>query len=355
MSIKDRRGFIFSRSSDHPETVRIVASVATSKPVPIIHTNSSSPRVPLAKIQRSETMATLANEGSSQLFQRQQFSPTPKSFFDLPDSRIWGPALVQQSRSNSDAERSERFYQPMDGTIRNWDHDSFNMSKLLNTVSQIFGVDLEEEDPHVNANRDAVSADRSSWVTLSYLSLSIFLLRQMDRILKLQSEPSDPLLMEERGRSMNSALEPWTYNSLNLLFTEPNNNTDIEGVINNVGDEDSADDYIWAAHNILRASKDLSGEGLDCIWSAYCTEIDNRASLDGIYIFKRDGNYNFFNYQQAIKCGNLFAGVTGALARMNAVVLKMVTGWLSPSTAVIKLIRSPFDWNGIDCNKLFPR
>ncbi|KZS16764.1 Uncharacterized protein APZ42_017345 [Daphnia magna] len=328
MSIKDRRGFIFSRSSDHPETVRIVASVATSKPVPIIHTNSSSPRVPLAKIQRSETMATLANEGSSQLFQRQQFSPTPKSFFDLPDSRIWGPALVQQSRSNSDAERSERFYQPMDGTIRNWDHDSFNMSKLLNTVSQIFGVDLEEEDPHVNANRDAVSADRSSWVTLSYLSLSIFLLRQMDRILKLQSEPSDPLLMEERGRSMISALEPWTYNSLNLLFTEPNNNTDIEGVINNVGDEDSADDYIWAAHNILRASKDLSGEGLDCIWSAYCTEIDNRASLDG---------------------------VTGALARMNAVVLKMVTGWLSPSTAVIKLIRSPFNWNGIDCNKLFPR
>lgn len=160
------------------------------------------------------------------------------------------------------------------------------MSKLLNTVSRVFGVNLEEEDPHMNANNDAISADRSSWVTLSYLSLSIFLLRQMDRVLKLQSEPLDPLLMEERGRGMNSALEPWTYNSLNLLFNEPANDTDVESVISNAGDEDSANDYIWAAHNILRASKDLDGEGLDCIWSAYCTEIDNRASLDGIYIFK---------------------------------------------------------------------
>jgi hypothetical protein len=40
---------------------------------------------------------------------------------------------------------------------------------------------------------------------------------------------------------------------------------------------------------------------------------------------------------------------------MNAEVLKMVTGWLSPSTTMIKLIRSPFHWNGIDCNKLFPK
>jgi hypothetical protein len=293
MSIKDRRGFIFSRSSDHPETVRIIASVATSKPVPIIHPNASSSGDHLAKVQRSETMATLANEGSSQWFQRQHLTPTPKSFFDLPDSRVWGPALVQQQSRTAyrNNERSDRFYQPMDENIRNWDHDSFNMSKLLNTVSRVFGVNLEDEDPHVNADENAISADRSSWVTLSYLSLSIFLLRQMDRILKLQSsEAIDPLLMEERGRSMSNALEPWTYNSLNLLFTEPSNETDVESVVNNAGNEDSANDYIWAAHNIIKASKD--GEGLDCIWSAYCTEINNRASLEGIYLFLR---INFFS------------------------------------------------------------
>lgn len=287
MSIKDRRGFIFSRSSDHPETVRIIASVATSKPVPITHPNvSSSSGDHLAKVERSETMATLANEGSSQWAQRQHLTPTPKSFFDLPDSRVWGPALVQQQSrtTNRNNERSDLFYQPVDESIRNWDHDSFNMSKLLNTVSRIFGVDLQEEDPHVKANENAISADRSSWVTLSYLSLSIFLLRQMDRLLKLQSEPVDPLLMEERGRSMSSALQPWTYNSLNLLFTEPSNNTDVENVVNNAAGEDSADDYLWAAHNILKASKDSNGEGLDCIWSAYCTEINSRASLEGIFV-----------------------------------------------------------------------
>jgi hypothetical protein len=53
--------------------------------------------------------------------------------------------------------------------------------------------------------------------------------------------------------------------------------------------------------------------------------------------------------------GILLTGVTGTIAKMNAVVLKMATGWLSPSTAMIKLIRAPFDWNGIDCNKIFPR
>jgi hypothetical protein len=169
------------------------------------------------------------------------------------------------------------------------------MSKLLNTVSRVFGVNLEEEDPHINANENAISADRSSWVTLSYLSLSIFLLRQMDRLLKLQSEPLDPLLIEERGRRMSNTPEPWIYNSLNLLFTEPSNETDVESVINNVGNEDSANDYIWAAHNILKASKDSNGEGLDCIWSAYCTEIENRASLEGIYLFSNETEIIFFS------------------------------------------------------------
>ena len=73
----------------------------------------------------------------------------------------------------------------------------------------------------------------------------------------------------------------WNYNSLNLLFTEPGNITDIERIVTNSGNEDKASDYFWAAHNIIKASEESDGEGLDCIWSAYCTELDNRASLGG--------------------------------------------------------------------------
>ncbi len=177
------------------------------------------------------------------------------------------------------------FSQPLNGI--NWERDSFNISKLLGTVSRVFGVDLDNEDPHLYANRDAISADRSSWVTLSYLSLSVFLLRQMDRLLKLQADSLEPL-MEERGRSLDIDSEPWAYNSLNLLFTEPGNITDVEQIVTNSDKEDKLSDYFWAAHNIIKASEDTNGEGLDCIWSAYCTELDNRASLGGTYWFQSE-------------------------------------------------------------------
>ena len=280
MPIKDRRGFIFSRSEEHPETVRIIASVATSKPVPVNLTNlASNHKEQWAKLQRPATLAS--SKSASQLRQRQHITTTPKSFFDLPDARVWAPALVQpQMRINSEeAERSVPFSQPLNGI--NWENDSLNMSKLLNTVSRVFGVNLDKEDPHLHANRDAISADRSSWVTLSYLSLSVFLLRQMDRLLKLQGDPLEPLMMEERSRSLDNDPPPWNYNSLNLLFTEPGNITDIERIVTNSGNEDKASDYFWAAHNIIKASEESDGEGLDCIWSAYCTELDNRASLGG--------------------------------------------------------------------------
>lgn len=277
-SIKDRRGFIFSRSAEHPESVRIIASIATSKPVAVNPLNLTSVNHPRwARIENSDsTMATVASSKlESQRFRQRQFqSTTEKSFFDLPDVRVWGPALVQQQSRTND--QSNRFKQSLNA--RDWDKDSFNMSRMLNTVSRLFGVDLDVEDPHVHASRDAISADRSSWVTLSYLSLSVFLLRQMDYLLKLQSE------MQDRGRSLtNSRNELWTNNSLNLLFTEPGKSTDVERVINNDEKVDKPNDYLWAAHNIIKASKD--SDRIDCLWSAYCVELDNRASLEGIDSF----------------------------------------------------------------------
>lgn len=230
-----------------------------------------------ARIENPDTtMATMASSKmESQRLRQRQFQPiTEKSYFDLPDVRVWGPALIQQqSRRSDQVEESDRFKQPLN--TKEWDADSFNMSRMLNTVSRLFGVDLDVQDPHIHASRDAISADRSSWVTLSYLSLSVFLLRQMDYLLKLQSE------MQQRGRSLTNARNDlWTNNSLNLLFTEPGKTTDVERVINNDEKVDKPNDYLWAAHNIIKASKD--SDRIDCLWSAYCVELDNRASLEGI-------------------------------------------------------------------------
>lgn len=363
MSIVDRRGFIFSRSAEHPESVRIIASIATSKPVAVNPNNLTlSQRPRLAKNRHSDTtMATLASSKAELNYKvRQQQFPTTtqRSFFDLPDANTWRPALVQQSRTNGDFNRplnQWRFQQPLGGQQFDQE-DAFNMTKLLTTVSRIFGVNLAEEDPHLYANRDAISADRSSWVTLSYLSLSLFLLRQMDHLLKLQSEPLDPVLMQQRGRSFNNyQSNPWTNNSLNLLFIEPGVNTDVERVVNNEENVEQPNGYLWAAHNILKASKD--SDRIDCLWSAYCFELDNRATLDGkrTLLLPHPITIGTNEFSKMKFDSSIYAGLAGKVARVNGIVLKMVTGWLSPPAAMIKLLRSSFNWDGINCNRLFPR
>lgn len=216
--IKDRRGFIFSRSPEHPESVRIIASIATSKPVAIRPLVSGHP-------------------------------PTDRS----------EPAIRNP--------RQNYFKQPLESI--DWNEESLNINRLHSAISRVFGVHVPADDNHAIMAADSLS----NWMALSYLSLGIFLLRQMDH-----------QLMTPARQSTTTVNNPWTYNSLNLLFSEPGrvNVTDIERLIDNqlVIETDSPNDYMWAAHNILRASED--SHGIDCIWAAYCVELDRRASVQSI-------------------------------------------------------------------------
>ena len=132
----------------------------------------------------------------------------------------------------------------------------------------------------------------------------------MDQLLKMSPEGLDPNASFQR-RSLgsmspmisggaNSEDLPWRYNSLNILFTDPKQlmidglnetSSKMESVIENVVDntqnqkEKSIVDYARLFLNILKAShnaKGNDGKDIDCIWNAYCIELNNRATLEGI-------------------------------------------------------------------------
>ena len=121
-------------------------------------------------------------------------------------------------------------------------------------------------------NRDS----SAEWATLSYLSLSLIVLKQLDRLLAIQDSYSS-------RRSFPS-------NSLNLLFIDPNRGRDIDDVMSTDADF-NAGDYIRAWNNIIRAWNSPRREGIDCIWTAYCVEINQRANtlkglLYNVYVIK---------------------------------------------------------------------
>ena len=146
-------------------------------------------------------------------------TPTPKSFFDLPDPS---------------SPRGKRWMEPPTarGLIRNLDGSA-------------------------------------EWASLSYLSLSLIVLKQLDRLLSLQD--------------VYSSRKSFPSNSLNLLFVDHKRGRDINSVMATDADFDVSD-YIHAWNNIIRAWNTPKHEGIDCIWSAYCVEINQRANtLKGIF------------------------------------------------------------------------
>lgn len=160
-------------------------------------------------------------------------------------------------------------------------HDYLNVSKLLGTAGKIFGIDLSREDPSIVGNKyddvdvsTYVHRERGNWVTLSYLSLSVFLLKQMDRLLQDS---------QQTGRHVTDGQV--VSNSLNLLFVDPagqsiNNATELELLVTSDADVGPSD-FSRLVLNMIKASQMNGGDGLDCIWSAYCVELNYRAERDG--------------------------------------------------------------------------
>lgn len=103
----------------------------------------------------------------------------------------------------------------------------------------------------------------AEWASWSYLSLSLIVLKQLDRLLSLQDN--------------YSSRKSFPSNSLNLLFIDHKRGRDIHSVMATDADFDVS--YIRAWNNIIRAWNTPKHEGIECIWSAYCDEINQRVVI----------------------------------------------------------------------------
>lgn len=200
------------------------------------------------------------------------------SFFDLPDSEDVEEETAMPRPPPSEMSRKS------DGSRVDGEGDYLSASKLLSTAAKIFGVDLENDNPYAKAERDPISREKANWVTLSYLSLSVFLLKQMDKLMgTVQPEEDGTINARRLDENFHPEDARIVSNSLNLLFVTPGtvaNVTDLERLITEEPDVD-AGHFSRLVLNILKASGMNDGQGLDCIWAAYCTELNHRARHQG--------------------------------------------------------------------------
>jgi hypothetical protein len=120
--------------------------------------------------------------------------PPTTSFFDLP-SPSQSPAVVQ---SRVDVDRyDDDLPPPSDNSSGNidWEIEAWNIAKLLKVVSEVFAVedaDQVHRPPQgpESAQEHKIRNDRSNWVSLSYLSLGMFLLNQVNNRTKIHSQVS---------------------------------------------------------------------------------------------------------------------------------------------------------------------
>lgn len=147
---------------------------------------------------------------------------------------------------------------------------------LQNWPELLDSVDLYKGDNSAIKNH-RMDTNGADLITLSYLSLSVYLLKQMDRLLDAQSEVMASSRSLEQGEKKSRF-----FNSLNILLVDSKrleNITDID----DIKAEDLSDNYAQLGVNLIKASqmKRAEGSGIDCVWTAYCIELNNRASLKG--------------------------------------------------------------------------
>ncbi len=239
-----------------PENVRIIASISTKRPIHFNPTPATSER--LSKYTRIGERLRASTS-----------SPSFTSFFDLPDTET--TVLPRPFPIHHDGHVSKG---------RNQGY--LNIGKLLNTAGKIFGMDLSKEDLQSTEKNPTVTQDQTNWVTLSYLSLSVFLLKQMDKLLNLEQMSLNKTGDDAtQGRMVQDTIS----NSLNLLFLDPagSNTTDFDELLIADADADAAG-FSRVVLNIVKASQMYDGDGIDCVWSAYCVELNHRARREGVYL-----------------------------------------------------------------------
>ena len=170
--------------------------------------------------------------------------------------------------------------------------------------------------------------------SLLFLSMGIFLLNSVNELVETGK------ISEGEGRSMptNVALEnlvkdPTQYQEVFELF----NTTAFDFLDDKVGatvlDIPKPDDSTTTVNNYVRLAMNLlnayvkDSSQFECIYAAYCYELNQQATLDGM---------------------------ASSVAKINSVGLRLALNQLSTSDTLPAVVRSLYSWEDLSCDQMFP-
>lgn len=170
--------------------------------------------------------------------------------------------------------------------------------------------------------------------SLLFLSMGIFLLNSVNELVESGNLPEG----EARSMPTNVALENLVkdparheevfelFNSTAFDFFDHEDGKSLMEVLKPGNPASTVNNYVRLAMNLMNAYMKDSSE-FECIYAAYCYEVNQQAKL---------------------------GGMASSVARINSVGLKLALKEISSSATLPALARSLWSWEDLDCDVMFP-
>jgi len=212
-----------------------------------------------------------------------------------------------------------------------------NIAKLISKFEDRY---LGKDDKMEDNVKPADAVYERSLSSLLFLSMGIFLLNSVNELVDSGSLPGSA--GEGRSLPTNTALQHFAENSLKhqeifQLFNSSqfdmfNDNTEggDAAVLDLLQPNQSAstlNTYVRLVMNLMNAYVEDSEE-FECIYAAYCLELNQQAGLEGM---------------------------TSSVARINSVGLRLALHNIGTHDTIAALIRSMVSWEELPCQAMFPR
>ncbi len=116
-------------------------------------------------------------------------------------------------------------------------------------------------------------------------------------------------------------------------------------LVDRVGLEDAAmtssagaslNSYLRLLMNLMNAYRDGSESDLQCLWRAYCVQLNDQASVS------------------SSSAGGVMGGWGGTVARINSVGMRVMLDLLPPRHAAVEVAKAMMDWQDVRCQEMFP-
>jgi len=280
-------------------------------------------RGPQASKYRQDQLAV----ESSPLVDHESILDNFDSFVKLAGSELLGLKDVAKNISQSGGDMNLwEIVSAVNSTVRK--NPDSNMAKLMEKFEDRY---LSSDDS-VNSVKPADVVYERSLSSLLFLSMGIFLLNSVNELVDTGSIPG-----ESEGRSLptNEALKHLADNSLkhqeifqlfNMtsldLFDEPSS----IGALGALLPSTAVNNYVKLVMNLMNAYVEDTEE-FECIYAAYCMELNQQARL---------------------------SGMASSVAKINSVGLRLALHELRSEDTLGSLMRALVKWEDVPCQELFP-